>query len=139
MTYIYSGVFSEDSFLGELPSDSEEFVYRKIDHPKVKTGVLFPQQAEDQVKSPNLDTVTLLKKSGLKNGIWVYYMCWGGEIEFIALANIENSEINMDSYRSYEDVTYSDLKSIFSQYQIEIEHNGYFEPFVRNYWGEYGY
>jgi hypothetical protein len=142
MTYLFSGVLSNDSPVEPLPSDSSEIVYRSIEHPNLKSGVLFPQQAEEQIETPNQKTEELVgvaSSLGISNGIWVYYMCWGGDVESIAVAKLKNSKIDMDTYRMYEDVTYNDLHGIFLNYGISIEKNGRFEPFVRNFWGDYGY
>lgn len=142
MTYLFSGVLSDDSPVAALPNDSVELVYRNIEHSKIKSGVLFPQQAEDQIEMPNQETTKLVSVAGslgISSGIWIYYMCWGGDVESIAVAKLKDSKIDMDSYRIFEDVTYNDLHSIFHDYDIAIEKNGHFEPFVRNFWGEYGY
>ena len=142
MTYIFSGVLSEESPADPHPNDSKDLAFRSIDHHKIKAGVLFPKQAEDQIDIPNQRTAELINEAGLhglSNGVWVYYMCWGGDLETVATAKVQDSKIDMDSYKLFENVTYRELHRIFKNVGIEIDISGNFEPFVRNYWGEHGY
>lgn len=115
---------------------------RKIAHPQLKSGVLFPAQAEDQIDRPDQRTCNLvadLKNIGISDGLWVYYCCWGGIIDAVAIAKVKHSVIDMDSYFRSEDARDEDLSALFGKFDIVIDSSGYFEPFVRNYWGEYGY
>lgn len=139
MTYIYSGILSSDALISEYPDDSEEMVFRRIKHPGLKVGVLFPQQAENQIESPDEITIALMQKTKISSGVWVYYSCWGGELDTIALVSIDNFQFDMATYKIYENASYSDLHKIFREYGIKIKKNGHFKPFVRGYWGEYGY
>jgi hypothetical protein len=139
MTYIYTGILSEELYEGDFPADAQQIVYRKITHPRLNIGVLFPEQAENQTVKPDMETEFLVKLSGIMNGTWLYYMCWGGEVETVALAKVVNGIVLMETYEIYEDVSYPDLCSIFERFNLFIEKSGYFEPFQRNYWGEYGY
>lgn len=142
MTYIFTGVLSEQLPSVTFPEDTNELVFREIDHPELKFGVLFPQQADEQIDTPNEKTEELVRHLGeyeLSSGIWIYYLCWGGDLETVATATFKNSIIDMNSYCIYEDISYEDLFNIFNNFNILIEQNGHFEPFGRNYWGEYGY
>ena len=69
----------------------------------------------------------------------MYYCCWGGEIDAVATASVNDSTIDMNSYSLVEDIDYGELSEIFKKFDVILESGGYFEPFVRNYWGEYGY
>lgn len=142
MTYIFSGLLSSEEPTTELADDNEELVFRLIEHPDVKAGILFPTQTEEQVDSPNQKTIQLIEEAGLhgiSNGVWIYYMCWGGSLEVVALAKVNNSKVDKETYQIHEDIEYTDLFKIFSAFGITIENSGHFEPFVRDYWGEHGY
>jgi len=115
---------------------------REIQHKQLKSGVLFANQAEEQIDKPDqttFDLVQHVKKLGITDGLWMYYFCWGGELESVATARVVNSVIDMNSYSLSESMSYIDLFSLFKKFDIKIERSGHFEPFVRNYWGEYGY
>ena len=142
MTYIFTGILSNEDLPENITYDTEQLVFRKISHPNVCSGVLFPEQAEEQVIKPNRETLKLINASGLNGiteGVWVYYMCWGGDLEVVALAKVKNSKFEENSYEIFEDVGYHDLQKIFGKYGINFDANGHFDPFVRNFWGINGY
>jgi len=142
MSYIFAGILSNQVFKKQYPEDSKELVFRKINHNQVKSGVLFVNQANEQIDKPNRSTDTLvenLKDIGITDGIWIYYCCWGGDIDCVATAKLNNSTIDTDSYSLIDTISYKDLHKVFSKFGIMIDKTGNFEPFVRNYWGEYGY
>lgn len=142
MTYIFTGLLSSDQLPEIITFDTKQLVFRRINHPDVKSGVFYPEQAEEQVVKPNDSTFKLINDSGLNgisNGVWTYYMCWGGELELVALAKVKNSKFIENSYQIFEEVGYYDLQKIFGMYGINIDANGHFDPFVRNFWGINGY
>ena len=142
MTYIFSGIFSEQELEAPYPEDSESLVLKKIKHRQLKSGALFANQAEDQIDHPNqntFDLISQLKNFGVSKGFWIYYCCWGGDIDCVASAAIDNSKIDMNSYSLSDNMSYENLSDLFKKFNINIEKNGHFEPFVRNYWGMHGY
>jgi len=142
MTYIFSGIFSEQEIIEPFPSDTVDLVFRPLKNNQLKSGVLFPKQAEEQIDRPDQNTFRIiedLKNYGLTQGFWMYYMCWGGVLECVATANLFDSKINMQSYALNEDIVYEQLADVFSKHSISIDSNGHFDPFVRNFWGEHGY
>ena len=142
MTYIFSGILSDQKIETSIPEDSEELVFREIKHAQFGSGVLFPNQAEDQIDRPNestFDLVNRLKKYGISEGFWIYYSCWGGDLECVATAKLSNSQIDMNSYSLAENMSYEDLPQLFKKFGFQIERGGNFEPFIRNYWGKHGY
>ena len=142
MTYLFSGVFTSQEIEPPYHEDSEDMVVRKIAHPQLKSGALFAAQAEEQVDRPNQvthDLIADLKSVGISDGLWVYYCCWGGDIDAVATAKVNNSVIDMNSYSLSENMSYEKLAGLFKKFDIAIGSNGHFEPFVRNYWGKYGY
>lgn len=142
MTYIFSGVFSSQELELPLPKDTAERVVRRIAHPQVKSGVLFPAQIKEHIDRPNqatCDLVANLKNLGISDGLWVYFCCWGGTIDAVAAAKVSHSIIDMNSYSLIEDASDEELSALFGAFGIVIDSNGYFEPFVRGYWGDQGY
>ncbi len=142
MTYIFSGILSDQEIEAPYPEDSEELVVRKIKHTQLKSGVLFANQAEEQIDRPNEATFNLiqrLKEIGISDGLWIYYCCWGGDIDCVATAKVNKSRVDMNSYSLSENMSYKDLPELFRKFDINIEKSGHFEPFVRNYWGKHGY
>ena len=142
MTYIFSGVLTNQEIQSPYPEDSEELVIRKIKHDQLKSGALFANQAEEQIDRPNEVTASLiqsLKEIGISDGLWIYYCCWGCDIDCVATAKVNKSQVDMNSYSLSENMSYKDLPELFKKFDIKIENNGHFEPFVRNYWGKHGY
>ena len=142
MTYLFSGIFSKQAATKPYLPDSNILVFRDVPYNQLQSGALFPSQNEDQIDTPNQDTFELiysLKELGITEGFWIYYCCWGGKPDVLAAAKFSESKIKIDSYCFRDSMEYADLPKFFNKLGVKIEDNGNFKPFVRNYWGKYGY
>jgi len=142
MTYLFTGMLSEQP-LGDIQvEDSESMVLRKIDHHQFKSGALFPKLNDEQIDGITVEVIGLiqtLKKYNLTDGVWLYYFCWGGELDSIAIAKIVNSKIVEGSFNTTDTQEWSEFPRLMSKCGYEIDKEGSFKPFERNFWGKFGY
>ena len=140
MGFSFNGILSADEPKLPLPDDTYELVVRLIEHNDLKVGALFPelQIGFDGLHSATNSQIEFLIAFGVTSGVLIEYHTWAGTIDGGRIVQVLDSRILKETYREFEEMDYRSFSAVLSDFNIDIDESGEFQPFSRGFWGEHG-
>jgi hypothetical protein len=136
--YQFAGFFAQPT-VPRPKALPEGAAWLSITTPFVGDGVRLPALIDPEVLPPLADVQALARSLGVLDAdswIYLYYVCWGGDIDFVYGLGSRDGVPFGPAEESYRDKVEAVYTALMENFGVSTADALRFEPFMRGFWGE---